>query len=450
MTEPVNVLVDDRTGLIRRVDFLEPEPWWPAGLTVCTAEVASPYRLLPWPADRVATGTAFGAPERARLSAIGEAVERYCGNFVPAGLRRAAYRDLREPAVDPAALALYSDAQHAMPGFPFPPFTRDLEVLWTWGVDLADDTPALLPASLVYVNYLTPPRVNEPPTNYAMLAGIAAGPTLAAARTAALEEVVERDATVIWWANALPARPVTGVGHPLDPEAEPGWYRAAGDCRYRVVAIPTVFEIAVLGVLLDDPETGIAALGVAARPDPAEAVAKALAEAVTLRRYALGLLDPEGEIWAAADAGVIDRRVFKPYRRDRAYASSYRADFRDVVDLGCHSQLWLDPRMRAHLTPITASADPIALDDLPRMDGDPLDGYLKRIAAQGLSAYAADLTTPDVAAAGLSVARLIVPGAYSNAPAAFPFLGGRRLKEDPVRLGHPPAAVVNPVPLPHT
>ncbi|GAA2896683.1 hypothetical protein GCM10010517_61670 [Streptosporangium fragile] len=454
--DPLTVLADDRTGLIRRLDHLEPEPWWPDGLTICSAEVSSPYRLLPWPADRVATGTAFGDPGRAVMSAVGEAVERYCGNFVPAGLLRSSYRKLREPALDPARLALYSDGQHAEPGFPFTPFTADLEVLWTRGTDLADGTPAWLPASLVYVNYLSPPREDEPPTNYAMLAGIAAGPSARAARTAALEEVIERDATVVWWANALPARPVTGAGHPatpLVPEAEPGWYRAdgaAGSCRYRVVVIPTVFEVAVLGVLLDDPETGIAAFGVAARPDPAEAVRKALAEAVTLRRYALGLLDPDGEIWAAAAAGVIDPRVFKPHRTDRRYADDYRSDFRDVVDLGCHSQLWLDPRMRGHLAPITASADAVALADLPRVDGDPLDGYLKRVTARGLGAYAADLTTPDVASAGLSVARVIVPGAYSNAPAAFPFLGGNRLREDPARLGLRPADHVNFVPLPHT
>lgn len=444
-------LIDDRTGLIRRVDALEPEPWWPDGLTVCTAEVSSPHRLLPWPADRVSTGTAFGDPDRARMSATGEAVERYCGNFVPADLRRSSYHALREPAVDPAALALYSDDQYRE--LPFVPFTRDLEVLWTRGVNLTDGAPVWLPASLVYVNYLAPPREDEPPTGYAMLAGIAAGPTARAARTAALEEVIERDATVIWWANGLPARPVSGADQLLEPLAAPGWYRgrgAAGQCSYRVVEIPTVFEVSVIGVLIDDPETGIAALGVAARPDPAEAVAKALAEAVTLRRYALGLLDPDGEIWAAADAGVIDRRMFKPHREDRAYLLDYRADFRDVVDLGCHSQLWLDPAMRVHLAPITDSDDVVALTDLPRLDGDPHDEYLKRLAVQNLNAYAADVTTSDVAAAGLSVARVVVPGAYSNAPAAFPFLGGSRLYDDPMRLGHRAAETLNPVPLPHT
>jgi ribosomal protein S12 methylthiotransferase accessory factor len=460
------VIVDERTGLVRDLRRLDPEPEWPAGMDVYVAGVADMLRHLPWPADRVSTGTAFGDPERARRAAIGEAVERYCANFVPAGLRRACYAELAAagiPAIDPATLALYSAGQHAEPGFPFVPFASELPVLWVDGYRLDSGAPAAVPASVAYVNYLLPPREQEPPTNYVMLAGVAAGPDLRAAETAALEEVIERDATVIWWANELPARPVE-VGHPAlahllapAPELGPGWARAAGaagDCRYRVVAIPTVFDVAVVGVLLEDPVLGATALGVAARPNPPDAVAKALAEAVTLRRYAAGLLDPAGEIWAAADAGVIDGTVFHPWRADRRYTASYRQDFRDVVDLGCHGQLWLDPAMRRHLGPITGSADPVSLNRLPRITGDVRAAYLDRLASRGIEAYAVDLTTSDVAAAGLAVIRVVAPGTYSNPPAAFPFLGGRRLYDDPVTLGlrttRRDEAELNLVPLPHT
>ncbi|TDB90305.1 hypothetical protein E1264_05320 [Actinomadura sp. KC216] len=459
-------LVDPRTGVITQILHVGPEPWWPRGLDVCATHVADIVSLLPWPADRVSTGTAFGDPGRARLRSIGEAVERYCGNFVPAGLRRAAHRELvaaGENAVDPAGLALYSADQYADPGCPFTPFTGDLPVLWTRGVTLPSQEPVWVPASLVYINYHQPPRTDEPVTNFVMLAGIAAGTGDRMARTAALEEVIERDATVIWWANRLPARPVH-VDHPRlapiltpDPEAGPGWARAAGargPCRYRVVALPTVFDVAVLGVLLEDPEHELAVFGVAARPDPAAAVHKALAEAVTLRRYALGLLDPDGDIWTSAREGTIPIEFFHPHRADRRYADSYRADYRDVTDLGCHSQIWLDPRMRPHLEPITGDHAPIGLEDLPSPAGDPYDVYLERLAAAGLTAHAVDVTTPDAAAAGFRAARVVVPGAYSNAPAAFPFLGGTRLYTDPVGLGLRRDPIredeINLVPLPHT
>ncbi|TDC71023.1 hypothetical protein E1193_29350 [Micromonospora sp. KC606] len=462
----MDALIDTRTGVVRGTVRLPVEQWWPSGLDIVVADVADMMRHLPWPADRVATGTAFADPEQARRSAVGEAVERYCGNFVPAGLRRASYRQLAargDRAVDPTALALHSPAQYAQPDFPFEPFTSDVEALWTAGYALSDGAPTAVPASLVYVNWLIPPRQDEPRTNFSMLSGLAAGPTRTAAETAALEEVIERDATVIWWANALAARPVD-VAHPAlsrllvpDPERGPGWARAAGtpaDIRYRVIAIPTVFDVPVIGVLLDDPELRITAIGVAARPAPASAVAKALAEAVTLRRYAVGLLDPDGEIWRAARTGLIDGTIFHPWRADRCYARSYRPDWADVVDLGCHGQLWLDPAMRAHLHPITGGDELVGLDDLPHLDGDIRAAYLRRLAAQGIEAVAVDVTTPDAATAGVFVVRVVAPGAYGNPPAAYPFLGGSRLYTDPVRLGLRatplPEADVNRVPLPHT
>ncbi|GAA0957135.1 YcaO-like family protein [Actinocorallia libanotica] len=459
-------LIDARTGVIAHFIEADPEPWWPPGLSVCATHVGDLASLLPWPADRVSTGTAFGDPARARMSAIGEAVERYCGNFVPDTLIRASHRELTgagHRAVDPAELALYSPAQYAEPGCPFTPFTPDLPVLWTTGATLPSEEPVHVPASLVYINYHQPPRTAEPVTNFVMLAGIAAGPDDRAARTAALEEVVERDATVVWWANRLPARPVD-VAHPRlapylapAPGAGPGWATATGvrsPIRYRVVALPTVFDVAVLGVLLDDPGHRVSVLGVAARPDPADAVLKALAEAVTLRRYALGLLDPDGDIWVSAREGTIPIEFFHAHRADRRYTDSYRPDFRDVVDLSCHSQIWLDPRLRPHLAPITGSDRVIGLDELPRIEGDPYEAYLERLARAGLTAHAVDVTTSDIAALGLRATRVVVPGAYSNAPAAFPFLGGDRLRTDPVRLGLRTAPTrddeFNLVPLPHT
>jgi ribosomal protein S12 methylthiotransferase accessory factor len=63
------------------------------------------------------------------------------------------------------------------------------------------------------------------------------------------------------------------------------------------------------------------------------------------------------------------------------------------------------------------------------------DTYLERLQAAGLRAVSVDLTSPDVASAGLRVVRVLVPGLYSNAPAAFPLLGGRRLYDVPLTEG---------------
>jgi hypothetical protein len=67
--------------------------------------------------------------------------------------------------------------------------------------------------------------------------------------------------------------------------------------------------------------------------------------------------------------------------------------------------------------------------------------------------FYADVTTPDVAAAGLSVTRTLVPGTIANFPAGFPILGRRVAQDSAVRLGwrsEPMAEEdLTAIPLPH-
>lgn len=429
-------LVDSRTGLLTSVDRLPHDPAWPGSLVMTVAQVADIGRRLPWPADRVSTGTAFDDETIARRAAIGEAVERYCGNFVPQGLRRASYAQLRaagETAIDPASLCLYSPRQYDDPGSPFVRFTADLPVLWTLGYRLRDTAPAWVPASLVWVNYFVGHRAAEPRTNFVFYAGIAAGTDRADAERSALEEIIERDATELWWRAQ---GPVVGLDVQGSPRAASAFATARpAPMRYHAVHVPSVFEVPVVGVLAVDTDQDVVGLGLAARPDPVDALRKALAEAVSLRSYALGLADPAGTIWQAIEHGLVDATPFKPWRADRAYLDSYRADFRDVLDLGCQSQVYLDPRTRPWLSDLIEPARRMPVGDIPAVTGDPRQAYLDRLERQSIDAYGVDLTTDDIADAGLAVVRVIAPGTYSNAPAGFPFLGGRRQYTEPERLG---------------
>ena len=448
-------LVDSRSGVLTRIEVIPRDPAWPSHLVVAVSEIADTWRFAPWASDRVSTGTAFGSTEAAVGAAVGEAIERYCGNFVPSELRRATYEELAADgveAVDPQTLALYADWQLVSPGCPFVPFGRDLPVLWALGERMDGGSLAYVPASLIWVNYFLPPRDAEPRTNFAMFAGIAAGRSRAEAEASALEELIERDATMIWWHSGSPA-----VG--IQPDAEIEDLLAGGRdevIHYRLVQIRNVFEVPVIGALIEDKERQVLGFGVAARCDPGEAMRKAVAEAVTLRTYSLGLLDPQGVIWQSAAEGVIEGTSFKPHRADRLYADSYRDDFKDVTDLGCQSQIYLDPRMRPHLQRILAPEQWTKLTAIPGIPAEDDDArrlvYLELLARRGISAFSVDLTTPDVRAAGLHVVRVVAPGLYGNAPAAFQYYGGRRLYEEPLDCGwigrrlRPTDVVIAPVP----
>lgn len=417
------LLVDPRLGLITSLTRHDRRPGMPPAWIGYGASVAWTTAYAPWETDRYGFGASLGDPDRARRAALGEAVERYCGNIVPDELLSASFDEVTSTgvdAVDPENLALYSPRQHAMPGFPFVPFTRDLRVAWTTGRDMRTGTEVLVPASLAYLNYFRGAHAGEPPTNALSFAGIATGEDRGHAERFALEELFERDASTIWWMTGARAS-VVKDGHEVvglldDPEAN--------QRTIRLLALPSPFGVPVMAVFIEDHPRRMVAFGSACRADPREASTKALVEAYGLLGLTMQLADPGSDVWRARDDGSIATHVFRPFRAERDYASVIRPDFRDLTDLPAVAQLYLDPRMQGEpLDRLRIEEPAVRLADIPTSP----DGYVSRLHAAGLRAISVDLTTPDVRAAGLCVVRVVVPGLYGNAAAAFPYLGGTRL-----------------------
>lgn len=448
-------LVDHRTGLVTEVERYENPPEWPSRFTMVSAHVADAGWDRPWWPDRVSTGTSFAGLHEATLSAVGEAVERYCGNHVPVGLRRAAYGELvaeGQLALDPAEVLLYAPEQLADPSFPFVAYSPDTVVQWAAARRLDDGATQLVPASLVWVNWFHGHRAGEPRTNFVVYAGLAAGRDRADAERSALEEVIERDAIEVWWRAGAPA---TGIDLSGRPDVIAALQAPAPEVlTHTALWVDNVWGVPVVAVLTHDREHGLLTLGTAARPDPATAVLKAAGEAISLRSYAKGLLDPDGGPWKAVELGLIDGSQLVPWRADRRYLDSYRNDFGDVTDLACQTQLYLDPRAQRWWDHLRDPARTVALTDLPVLTGPSRDTYLRRLTARGVRPVSLDLTTTDVRAAGGAVVRVLAPGTYTNAPAAYTCWAGDRYRTEPVELGWAGTPLrddqLNRRPLPHT
>lgn len=430
-------LIDERYGIVTALVSEPEQDDQLKRLHTRLAHVTDSQLLGQWQGDRIAYGASFDDPLPAAHAAIGEAVERYCGNFIPAAnLRLASYQDLiaaGESAIAPGEWILYAPEQYAEPGFPFVPMTDELVMNWVRAQCLTSTECSWVPAALVYINYFTGRLRNQPHTNFVIYSGIAAGANLPSAMRSALEELIERDATMIWWHSGSPAIAI-------DPGTIPGW-RDLTETRKPIpglefipVWLPNLMQAPVLGVTAVDHRLGTISFGVACRTEPMAALKKALIEAAQLRGYARGLLDPEGGVWTAMSAGLLDPSVYKPWREDRRYVQSYRSDYRDLTDLGCHSQFYLDPDAHRHAQRLTAPQQSCHFADIKAMpmvgQPDPA-AHISLLASYGFRAWCVDVTTQDVAVTGLSVVRVLVPGLYPNAPAAFPFLGGKRLYEEP-------------------
>ncbi|WP_158857741.1 YcaO-like family protein [Streptomyces sp. NRRL B-1347] len=455
-TPPFNerLLLDNRTGLIASHQIFEHDSSVPDRLVTVQTNVADMRRLYTWANNVVCGGTAFRNFRAARSAAIGEAVERYCGNCITetVDVREASYQELEragESALDPDRLVLYSDRLYDSPGFPFVRFTHDRTTHWVPGHSLTADRPVWVPASLVYVNWYMDQYANVPPTNFLYYPGLAAGHTLDAALVSGIEEVIERDATMIWWMNRQPLPKVEAP-----PELAALWAGRPAELGQRawLIQLDNEFDVPVLAGVVENHIEKLFTIGFGARPDPVDAARKAWGEALTLQDGTRDFDDPEGLFRQAVAAGWTNAMV-KPWRKDRAYLDDYAKDFRDVNDLLCQQQLFLDPRATEVVRPWVDTPTSRPVSALPRLPDRTLATYRDVVEKRGYEIIYVDVTTHDVAKTGFRVVRVLIPGLVPNFPAAFPFLGKRRIQDMAVTLGWRQRPLteeeLNYFPLPH-
>ena len=325
-------------------------------------------------------------------------------------LVKASAAELGPAAVDPSRFALFHEVQYATPAFPFVRFDALAPVHWIEGIDLADGALTYLPAQLVFLE----PLPDDPPLTVPTSNGLACGSSPTTAALSALLEVVERDAFAIVWANrlSLPLLDTAGDG---DAEEFSARYFEPSGLRFSAVDLSPIAGVpAALGVVEGPPgELGALGVGAGCAPRAADAWFKSLAEAFSVRRWARdsALEDPE----LLTDPG-------------------------DVRTFDDHIRWYATPRRARRAAFLTASARRRRLGEMPAIEGDDdaarLDSVVRVVAATGASAYAVDVTTADVAEAGLSVVRAVVPeycplDVVHTARA----LGARRQYEAPVALG---------------
>jgi ribosomal protein S12 methylthiotransferase accessory factor len=309
-------------------------------------------------------------PARASTRAIGESIEHYCARFVPGDGPLAAARDLDGPFVDTNTFGFLDDEHR-----------HDVEVRWSTGTRLADGAPAYAPSTLVGLPYRG--QAGERTAEYQCTTGLAAGASFAAAVGHGLLEAIERDTFIrAWRCNA----PVQRVRPPQ---------RAAGGTLH-LLRLPNDAGVEVVVGLLERDAPPYCAVGLAARLDRDEAVEAATFE-VAQTYTALDAVD--GERWR--------ERLDPPESLfGHAVAHAVRRDLR------ASRRTWLT-----------------ATDDAPPATPTSLDEVLARLP----TAVAVDLTTPDAASAGVTVARVLISG-YGRAG-----LGGGRRGPDGAFLPQPVA-----------
>ena len=350
--------------------------------------------------------------DTALVAALGETAERYAAAFVPESrLVRGSADRLGASAVRPERFSLCHERQYAQPGFPLVPLRSDTELAWVDGISLPDGEPVLLPAQLVFLEA----PAGDPHVAVPTSSGLACGRTFDDAVLAGLLELVERDAFMLVWSNRL-SLPLLDWRGDAGLVALDDRYFAGAGLRYAAVDCSCFLELpAVLGVVHGPPgEHGALGVGASAAATVGEAWWKALGEAFAVRRWA----------------------------RDSGFEHALDDPFSEweIQSFEQHVLWWADPDRAARAAFLDASPERRPVDEVAQLEGadawSRVEAICRRLARRGLSAYAVDVTSPDIREAGLCVARAVVPELCAlDVVHGIRYLGGRRLYDAPVVAG---------------
>jgi ribosomal protein S12 methylthiotransferase accessory factor len=408
--------VDDVTGIVTEVVEIEVERTDPR-VFVAAAN----------PADITGYGYRFGVASGgsgagltradAEAAAIGECLERYALAVLQHddAVFGTAAALASTGAIAPDRWGLFAPAQRAeLEHLGFAAFTPDTLLGWYPARNLTTRARCLVPACLVAMPYvLGAADRGEVLLGPAVSTGAACAPTRDVAIAKGICELVERDAIVIAWRNRLALPRVI-----VDPASR--LHAAIGERFTRPglafelyltaldVGLPSFF-----GILTDTRHDRVRrCVGGAAHPDPVIAARKTLLELTQGLAWMSYRVDPLPEI--AADFSSI--RSFDD--RFRLYA------FHDHM---------------AEAFGFLADPPEVAMSDLERRyAGCPSDagGLVELVAGAGHDVVALDVTPGDVAACGVSVVKVMIPGLVTmEGDHRLPFLGGRRWCELPVERG---------------
>jgi ribosomal protein S12 methylthiotransferase accessory factor len=377
------------------------------------------------------TGSEHWSRPVAEAAAIGEAVERYSGSYVPADRLVLTAAERLPGAVDPCRFALFSDAQYGEPRFPFRPFRPETLVSWVDGFALPGGEEVYLPAQLVYMPWRGWSDAEEP-IGHATSSGLACGATLEEAVLTGLLELIERDAFMLVWHNRL-SLPLLQWNLDSELAGLDERYFAPSGLSYSAVDLSVFFGIpVVLGVVHGQPGA-LAAIGVGAACAVSVRVAwrKALAEAFSVHRW------------------IRDRVLEHPEELDRPAE--------EIRTFDGHTVYYAHQKRASRAAFLDASAERRDVREVPPLEGqnvlEQIEAICSRLRRHEAAAYAVDVTSPEVAVAGLRVVHAVAPELCQlDVVEGARFLGGRRMYEAAFQVGLAPRPLtpldLNPDPHP--
>ena len=379
--ENLRVLADRRGGIVRQLFIFDND-----GLDTPTVPSCCSVEIAPFRDERISNpgtnGEGKGATrDEALRSAVCEGLERYAASlWHPSTLINASLRELGHRAFDPRWLVLYNEAQHARKDFAYAPFDAKRRIYWTTGQWLDSTEPVSIPALAAYLNFPAEPaeRFCQTTSN-----GLAAGDSFEDAALRALYELIERDAFMLSWLSRRSGLRINVAGcDELTREGLREVERLGARTEVFLLDVGTQHPTVVCLGLGDGRAWPGATIGLGTHADSDIALRKAVFEH---NHY-----------------GAYMRRLMQEGRHRDVQASS------DVLGSMDHGLYYIDPDHVGALKFFRGSSGPtVSLDGMRShyQKEAKVSACVSALLDIGIRTAAVDVTSSDVALAGIRVVR---------------------------------------------
>ena len=376
----LRILADTRGGIVRKLLIFESHGGdTPAVPECCSVAIAS-FQSEEF-ANPGFNGEGKGVTrEDALRSAIGEGVERYAASlWHPSDLTFGSFAALADRAFDPNWLVLYDESQYAREGFVYRRFDPEQPLHWIVGQWLDTLEQVKIPAYATYLNFTVVAEQFSQTTS----SGLATGGSFEDAALGALYELIERDAFMLSWLAQRPGLRIDTTG------CEEATSRALREVERLGATAETV---------LIDVGTGHPTV-----------VCLGFGDGVSWPGVTIGL-GTHADIDIALRKAVLEHSHYGAYMRRLMQEGRhhYVRQCSDVLGSLDHGLFYVHPEHAVELEFFWRGKEPaVALDALRSQFREPatLSACITRLRKAGVRTAAVDVTSSDVALAGLRVVR---------------------------------------------
>ncbi|MDC7772472.1 YcaO-like family protein [Priestia megaterium] len=357
--------IDNQFGLIKKLYEIPTYPGLPR-ISICMA-FGSTYSNSGFNAS--GAGITY---EDAKMSAVGEYVERYCALHPRRNLLEAT-AETSPKQVDPKIFSQYINEDIDF---------RNSSIGWTNGMDLLTSEEVLVPAEVFYLTYT---RQNKKRIWVSNSTGAACGTDLKTVMWKGLAEAFERDAIQFTWRNQLSLPKIDFLKNKNVEKFYNKYIHSDGIkiTLFKFIMdwdVPAVFGIAEF-------ENGATVVAAAVRDNWEDACIKTLLE---LAQSIVGY------------TSIIFNEEFVEFSED----------FSDVKTYEDHSLLYFNKKMKKHLSFLLEGKEIIEIPEKSNnlSDDQIYTWFVNEVRKINKKAYFVNLTSPEIDNFNWIVGRVIVPG----------------------------------------